>query len=149
MASTKVKLERIDNAFYFRAENENGNVMEMDASMSIGGHNLGVRPMEAVLMGLGGCSGIDIVMILKKQRQEIEGLRINIEGEREEGVEPSLYKTIHVEFFLDGRLNPDKVRMAVMLSMEKYCSVAKILEETAVITYTVKINNEVLELESR
>lgn len=95
--------------------------------------------MQLLLAGLGGCSTIDIVGILKKQRQELEDIRVTVDGEREPNVEPSLFQDIHVHFTLTGNLDEDKVRKAVDLSMEKYCSVAKTLEKTARITYDFKI----------
>ena len=85
--------------------------------------------MQMLLMGLGGCSGIDIVSILKKQRQTVEGFRMLIEGERQQGKEPSLWKSILIVFELKGRIDPDKAKKACELSMEKYCSVAATLKE--------------------
>ena len=83
--------------------------------------------MQMLLMALGGCSGIDIVSILKKQRQPIEGFRMHIEGEREKGKEPSLWTNVKVVFELRGKIDPEKARKACELSVEKYCSVAKTL----------------------
>jgi putative redox protein len=89
----------------------------------------GIRPMQMLLMGLGGCSGIDIISILKKQRQPVEGFRMLIEGEREPGKEPSLWQTINLVIELKGTIDPDKAQKACELSMEKYCSVAATLRE--------------------
>lgn len=136
----KVKLNRENNGFHFIAHSENGNSVSMDAGKAIGGEDLGVRPMEILLMALGGCSGIDVVSILKKQKQEIKNFSIEVDGEREAGKEPSLYKNIEVIFSLEGELDPTKVKRAVELSMDKYCSVAKTLEHTAVIKYFVELN---------
>jgi putative redox protein len=99
----------------------------MDSKPESGGVNFGIRPMQMLLMGLGGCSGIDIVAILKKQRQTIEGFDMKIEGEREAGVEPSLWKSINIIFELKGNIDMDKARKACALSMDKYCSVAQTL----------------------
>ena len=136
-----IQLKRLDNAFHFEARNEEGQTIYLDNSEANGGHNKGVRPMQSLLMALGGCSAIDIVTILKKQRQPIEDFQISIDGEREEGKEPSLWETIHIVFKLKGNLDRDKVDRAVALSMEKYCSVAKTLEKTAKITYEIEVRS--------
>lgn len=117
--------------------------MHFDASPDIGGHNKGVRPMQALIMAIGGCSAIDIILILKKQRQEIEDFRISIDAEREKGKEPALWQTAHVVFKLKGKIDRDKALRAVELSMHKYCSVAATLEKSGTkITYEVKVNEE-------
>jgi putative redox protein len=140
----RIELKRLDDAFHFEAVSETGNVAHMDAGPSIGGHNKGVRPMQMLIMGLGGCSAIDVVMILKKQKQIIEDFAISIDGEREAGVEPSLWKTIHLHYKFKGQVDTDKAERAVKLSMEKYCSVSKTLEIAgAQITYKISINEEI------
>jgi putative redox protein len=94
-----------------------------------------------LLMGLGGCSAIDVAMILKKQRQEIKDFRIEIEGEREKGKEPSLWENAHVVFHLTGDIDPDKAARAVELSMNKYCSVAETLRAAgANLTWETRVN---------
>lgn len=138
----KIQIQRLNNAVHLRATNEEGATLEMDGSPSVGGEDKGFRPMQMLLAALGGCSTIDIVSILKKQRQPVEDIGITVEGEREPGVEPSLFKDIHVHFTLTGNLDEDKVRKAVDLSMEKYCSVAKTLEKTATITYSFSVVND-------
>ncbi len=135
----KIQLRRLNQAFHMQAANEDGRTVDMDASPAIGGENLGFRPMQMLLAGLGGCSTIDIITILKKQRQPLEDIRVIVDGEREPNVEPSLFREIHVHFTLKGKLDEDKVQKAVDLSMEKYCSVAKTLEKTANITYSFSI----------
>jgi len=80
-----------------------------------------------LLMGLGGCSGIDIVSILKKQKQQVDGFRIHIDGERQAGKDPSLWKEIHLVFELKGPIDKEKAQRACALSVEKYCSVAATL----------------------
>ena len=101
----KIELKRLDDAIHFEAKSETGNVVHMDAGENIGGHNKGVRPMQMLLMGLGGCSAIDIVIILKKQKQVIDDFEISIEGEREAGKEPSVWKTVVVLFKLKGKVD--------------------------------------------
>lgn len=137
----RIELKQLDDAFHFEAISETGNIALMDAGENIGGSNKGVRPMQMLLMGLGGCSAIDIVMILKKQRQVISDFQITIDGEREENKEPSLWKTIQIHFKLKGEIDIEKAERAVQLSMDKYCSVSKTLEIAgASITYKVSVN---------
>jgi putative redox protein len=123
----KVEIDRVQGDYGFEARDSNGHTIRLDTSPETGGVNFGVRPMQVLLMGLGGCSGIDIVSILKKQRQPIEGFHMTIEGEREAGVEPSLWQDVTITFELKGNIDPAKARRACELSMEKYCSVAETL----------------------
>ncbi len=136
----KITLHRLDDAFHFLAGNEAGNEVRLDVAPEEGGTGQGAGPMQAVIMALGGCSGIDIVSILKKGRQDLEGFDIEIDYERAEGEVPSLFTHIHAHYLLTGDLDPDKVRRAVDLSLNKYCSVAKILEKTAQITASFSVN---------
>lgn len=122
-----IELSRVHGDFGFEAKDENGHVVKIDSSPESGGQNYGVRPMQMLLMGLGGCSGIDVISILKKQRQEVKDYKMVIRGEREAGVEPSLWKDIEVEFHIYGNVDEDKARRAAELSMGKYCSVAATL----------------------
>jgi putative redox protein len=124
--------------FHFEAANEGGQKVNIDASPAIGGENKGARPMELLIMGLGGCSGIDVVNILKKQKIELKNFKISIDAEREADAVPSLFTKIHVTFIFDHEVDKNKAERAVSLSMEKYCSVAKTLEKTATLTSSVK-----------
>jgi putative redox protein len=135
----KVELRRVNNAFHFEAVGAAGVAVHIDGSPDIGGVNAGARPMEMILMGLGGCSAIDIVLILQKQRQVIQDMGITIEAERVPNETPSVFKTIHVHYTFTGDLNEDKVKRAIELSMEKYCSVTAILNKSAVITHSFSI----------
>jgi putative redox protein len=123
----EINLHRKEGDFGFEATDANGHVVHLDTSDETGGVNFGVRPMQMLLMGLGGCSAIDIVMILKKQRQTIEDFAIKITGEREPGKEPSLWQTVKIIFFLKGTIDKEKAERACQLSMDKYCSVAATL----------------------
>ncbi|MEM9888989.1 MAG: OsmC family protein [Bacteroidota bacterium] len=135
----KITLKRIDNAFRMEASNENGNTLRMDGSPAVGGSNQDMRPMQAVLAALGGCSSIDVISILKKQREPLENIQIEIEAVRAEGEVPSLFTDIHIHYKLFGDLNAEKVEKALRLSMETYCSVVKILEKTAEINWDYEI----------
>ena len=138
----KVEVNRVNGDFGFEAKDASGHIARMDSSPESGGQDFGIRPMQMLLMGLGGCSGIDIVSILKKQRQTVEGFRMLIEGEREPGKEPSLWQTIHIVFELKGAIDRDKAQKACELSMDKYCSVAATLREARChITWEMKIVN--------
>jgi len=138
----KVTLHRLDDAFHFEAKNAEGQSMFFDASPEIGGHNKGVRPMQTLIMAIGGCSAIDIVMILKKQKQEITGFDMEIDAEREKGKEPALWETAHIVYKLDGNIDPEKAKRACKLSMEKYCSVSKTLEVAGTkISWELHVNN--------
>mgnify|MGYP006145725453 CR=1 FL=1 len=136
----KIVLDRVDNAFHFEAKNEDGKIVNIDGAPAIGGHDMGVRPMQLLIMGLGGCSAIDVILILQKQKQIVDDLKIELDAERFKDVEPALFEKIHVTFNFKGDLKAARVKRAVALSMDKYCSVAKILEETATITYSSTIN---------
>jgi len=135
----KIELNRLNDAFHMEARNEQGNTVQLDSSPESGGSNLGMRPMQMLLAAMGGCSAIDVVSILKKQRQALRDIKITVTGEREKDATPSLYTEVHAHFKLFGDLDPDKAEKAVALSIEKYCSVAKTLEKTATVTYSFEI----------
>jgi putative redox protein len=136
----RIELDRKEGDFGFEARDANGHTVKLDSSPESGGINYGVRPMQMLLMGLGGCSGIDIVSILKKQRQQVDGFRMSIDGEREPGVEPSLWKDVKILFELEGNIDLDKAKKACQLSMDKYCSVAETLRRSGTkLTWEVRI----------
>ncbi len=135
----KIELSRVSDDFHLEAVNENGNILHIDASPDIGGTMKGMRPMQLLLAAMGGCSSIDIINILKKQKQKLEDIKITVTGEREKDAVPALYTEVHAHFKLYGNLDQDKVKKAVSLSVEKYCSVAKTLEATAKVTYSFEI----------
>ena len=139
---TKIKLERLNDAVHFKATNKDGLSILMDGSEELGGESLGVRPMQTLLMGLAGCSAIDIVFILNKMRQELKDIKIEITGHTKKLDDHSIYKDIHMEFFVWGDIKEAKLEKAVSLSVEKYCSVAKILERSANITFSYSLNPE-------
>ncbi len=138
----RIELERVEGDFGFEARDAYGHSARMDSNPESGGKNFGIRPMQMLLMGLGGCSGIDIVSILNKQRQPVEDFRMVIEGQREKGKEPSLWEKVHLVFHLKGAIDPDKAKKACELSMNKYCSVAATLREAhCQISWEVRINS--------
>jgi len=120
------------------ARNEQGNTVQLDASPDVGGRNMGMRPMQLLLAALGSCSAIDVINILRKQRQPLLDLSITVTGKREDKV-PAVYTEAHIHFRLHGSLDPDKVAKAIALSVEKYCSVVETLKPTATITHSFEI----------
>ncbi|HTJ50994.1 MAG TPA: OsmC family protein [Cyclobacteriaceae bacterium] len=135
----KVEINRLNEGFHMEAVNEQGNALQMDASPDIGGTNQGMRPMQLLLAAFGGCSSIDLINILKKQKQPLKDVKVTVTGEREKDVVPALYTEVHAHFKLFGALDKDKVQKAVSLSVDKYCSVAKTLEKSAKVTYSFEI----------
>jgi len=135
----KIELNRLNDAYWLEATNEDGAKLNIDASPEIGGLNKGLRPMQMLLAAMGGCSTIDVISILKKQKQDLKDIKITITGDREKDAVPSLFTEVHAHFKLYGNLDEEKVKKAVSLSVDKYCSVAKTLEKTAKITYSFEI----------
>ena len=127
------------------AESDSGHKIVIDGAPSIGGKNQGCRPMELVLKGLCSCSAMDVMSMLVKQRQSVEVAEIHAEAERSKSV-PAVFTKIHLQYFIDGsELKQSAVDRAVRLSMEKYCSVTKMLDPTVEITYGVTLNSVSLE----
>jgi len=122
-----------------------GHTMKIDIPVEQGGHGDGLRPMQTVLAALCGCSAVDVISILKKQRQPLEDLVIKVDGERQKGVEPALWANVHLLFQIKGDVDPAKASRAVQLSIEKYCSVAETLRRAgAAITWEVMVNETVI-----
>ena len=137
----KITLDRVNENFHFQLKNERGHIVDVDNRAEFGGNDLGASPMELVLMGVAGCSSIDMISILKKQRQEVLDFRISVEGERvkEDDTERSPFRKVHIHYFFKGNLDPAKVERAVKLSMEKYCSATAQFEPLAEITHEITI----------
>ena len=123
----------------FVASSDSGHAVVLDAAPDIGGHNLGPRPMELVLMGTGGCTAIDVVHILRKGRQHIAGCTVELTAERAEQ-DPKVFTRIHFHFVLEGNgLKPEAVERAIKLSAEKYCSASIMLGKSAEITHDYEV----------
>lgn len=117
----------------FVAESGSGHSVVLDGPPDHGGRNMGLRPMEMVLLGVGGCASFDVVSILKKARQEIVSCHAELEAERAEGV-PSPFTKIHMKFVVKGKgLKESQVERAVTLSSEKYCSASIMLRAAGVV----------------
>jgi putative redox protein len=137
----KARVEWKDEAS-FLAESGSGHTVLMDGPPEAGGKNSGPRPMEMLLMGTGGCAAFDVVMILKKSRQEISDCAVEIEAERATQ-EPKVFTRIHFHFILTGKtLNSAQVERAIKLSAEKYCSASIMLAKTAELTHDFDIVEE-------
>jgi len=136
----EINLVRKNKKFNFEAENPAGQIVEIDARPEIGGEGKGFRPMEMLLVGLGGCSGIDIVNVLQKQKEPLDDVKINIKASRRDEEMPPIFDVINIHFDLFGALNQQKVERALALTFEKYCSVSNILGRSATLNYTYTIH---------
>ena len=136
----KINIKRLNDNFHMEAKNEDGNSIQMDSAPDIGGEGKGMRPMQLLLAAVGGCSAIDVILILKKQKQVIEDFEVEVEGEREKIEDYSLFRDICLHFKFKGKVDQEKAERAVKLSVDKYCSVSKTLEPTAKINYKVSVN---------
>lgn len=139
-----VELFLRNDAFHFEGHGENGTLINIDGSKKIGGLDKGPTPMELLLLGAAGCSSIDILIMLRKQRQIIEDFKVTVDYERVPNGEASKFKTITLNFHIRGNVDAKKAQRAVDLSLEKYCSVSLILSHTATIDYTLNINNKII-----
>lgn len=138
----KITLNRINDDYLFECKNAAGNKILLDNTSQPDAK--GVSPMESVLMAVAGCSGIDVVSILKKQRQEIKNFSAEVEGERVQVDEAKPFKKIMVKFLLEGEIDPKKAQKAAELSFEKYCSVSKTLEPNVEVQFKVFVNGVVV-----
>lgn len=133
-----VELERVNDAVHLHAKNEDGIIVDIDGSPDIGGQNLGARPMQLVLMALGGCTSMDILSMMQKMREDIKSYKVKIDAERA-SEHPMVFTKIHVHFVFEGDLKKTNIEKAIQLSMDKYCSVTHMLNKTATITHSYEI----------
>ena len=138
----KVFLERINNDYLFEVENKNGHKVLLDNNSKTSGKVQGASPMELLLMGLAGCSAIDIISILEKQKINPLSLKMEVNGLRNSRDIPSLFYQIDIIIYLKGEIEKEKALRAAKLSYDKYCSVSKMLEKTAKINYKVILNDK-------
>ncbi|SEN61899.1 OsmC family protein [Lihuaxuella thermophila] len=131
---------------HFASETPSGHTMDLDAAPEVGGENVGPRPTEVLLSAVGTCSGIDIVDILRKMRLEVESFSMEVSGDRAED-HPRRFTRVHMHYILTGDLPEDKVRRAVQLSVEKYCSVSNSLN--AEVTSSFEINGQRYEMKEK
>lgn len=140
----KVTLDRKNDNYLFEAKGASGVPVYIDNKTE--DVSKGASPMELLLMGVGGCSAIDIIMILKKQRQEITSYKMEVEGDRTEVREAKPFKKIHVMLSLEGKIDEAKAIRAAQLSFDKYCSVSITLEASVEVTYSINLNGKKLEI---
>ncbi len=128
--------------YEFTITDNDSNQMKMDIPVAQGGNGNGLRPMQTILASLCGCSAVDIISILKKQKQTYTNFTITVGGQREKDKEPALWQTVQINFAMDGKVDGLKLYKAAELSITKYCSVAETLRRAgATITFTVSTNN--------
>lgn len=131
-------------AMAFTGRTEEGHGILMDASPAVGGEGKGPRPTELLLVALGGCTGMDVVSILKKMEQPLAALTMSLEADRAAD-DPKVFTAIRLVYRFRGEgLNPERLRRAIDLSLDKYCTVGNVLNKTATITYKVEVNGEAL-----
>ena len=128
----KVTLETSDNLEEFIAKNDTGHEVRLSSNGTAAG------PMQTVLMAVAGCSTIDIVMILRKMRQDIRDIKVEVDGTRRDEV-PRVFTAIHLHYKIYGDVKEEKAQQAVALSIEKYCSVSKMLEKAAEISTSFEV----------
>lgn len=134
----KSKVKWLDN-MTFVGESASGHTVVMDGPPEFGGQNLGIRPMEMLILGLGGCSSFDVMLILNKARQKVEHCDVELDYDRADEP-PKVFTRIHMHFIVSGKaLNPAKVEKAINLSAEKYCSASIMLGKMAEITHDFEI----------
>ncbi len=137
----KATVKWLDN-MAFVGEAESGHAVVMDGPPESGGRNLGVRPMEMVLLGMGGCTAFDVVLILKKARQQISDCQVELSAERAAEI-PKVFTKIHAHYVIKGKnLDPRRVAKAVDLTAEKYCSVSIMLSSSVEISHDFEIIEE-------
>ncbi|HBR54948.1 MAG TPA: OsmC family peroxiredoxin [Flavobacteriaceae bacterium] len=134
----KVSLERKNNEYLFEGIGPNQIPVQIDNKTEA--EVKGASPMELLLMGVGGCSAIDVISILKKQRQEITSYKTEVEGVRKEVEQAKPFSSIHVTIYLEGKIDANKAKKAADLSFQKYCSVSLTLEPQVAVTYDIIVN---------
>ena len=133
------RVKWIDGGMSFVAETGSGHAFVMDGAPEAGGRNTGPRPMETVLAGTGGCTAFDVVLILKRSRQNVTGCEVKLSAERAE-TDPKVFTKLHMHFIVQGRdIKKSVLENALKLSHEKYCSASAMLGKTAEITYDYEI----------
>lgn len=138
-----IEMKRLGSTYEMEAVNPQGNKVLMDNPNS-GQPQAGASPMELLLMGLAGCSSIDIIAILQKQKCTVADLHVSVDAERDRSQTPAWFTSIAVEYRIDGEVPPKKAREAVELSLNRYCTVAAILEKSVKIEHRIVLNGTAL-----
>ena len=138
-----IYLHRINNKYLFELSNENGHKVLLDRKYSPDYNVQGASPMELLLMGVAGCSSIDVISILEKQKLDPDSYKMEVEGERE-STPGNPWKRIHVKLYVEGNIPSDKIIRAAALSFDKYCSVSKNLEKSTLIEHSIYLNDSLI-----
>lgn len=137
----KSRVKFVEN-MQFIGTADSGHAVMMDAPLSVGGNNSAAKPSELLLMGFGGCSGMDVISILRKKKQDVTSFEMNVEGETAES-HPRSFTGIHIEYVITGRnISDEAVKRAIELSIDKYCMVGNTIGKAAKITHSYKIIQE-------
>ncbi|MDZ7680280.1 MAG: OsmC family protein [Fodinibius sp.] len=137
----EVELRRINNAVHFEGKNPDGNIVNIDGASAVGGEGNGMRPMQLMLVSVASCSAIDVVEILKKQRQPLKDINISVRGERSDNAGPTPFESIDIHFTLTGELTQSKVARAVKLAVEDYCSAKATLSDSVDVSHSFEIKS--------
>ena len=135
----KIYLKRVNDAVRFEASNERGHTVYIEGNRNIGGEDLAPSPTELLLMSQAGCTAIDIVELLKKMRQPVGHLEIEATGERAQDQVPRIFTSIHLHYKIYGKVKPVKAEKAITMSITKYCTVSKMIDQVATITHSFEI----------
>jgi putative redox protein len=137
----KSTIKFVDN-MQFIGTADSGHAVVMDAPPSVGGNNTGAKPSELLLLGFGGCTGMDVISILKKKKQDVTGLQMHVNGETSES-HPKMFTDIHIEYVITGKnISENAVQRAIELSLDRYCTVGATIGKAAKITHSYKIIQE-------
>lgn len=136
MANVSVTWQQED--LLLQAENDTGNKIVLDSGESVGGKNRGARPLQLLLMGLAGCTAMDVISILQKMREPLQDLRVNVAAQQA-GEHPRVFTDIHVEYVVAGDVKEESVRKAIKLSEDRYCPANAMLRQAATITSSYRI----------
>lgn len=135
----KVFLKRVNNSVLFEASNSRGHTIRIEGSRDIGGQDSAPSPTELLLMSQAGCTAIDVVELLKKMRQPLEHLEIETEGHRAQDQVPKIFTGIHLHYKLYGDVQPEKAEKAIAMSIEKYCTISKMIDQVAKLTFSFEV----------
>jgi len=135
----KIHLKRSNDAVLFEASNERGHTVMIEGGRSVGGTDTAPYPTELFMMSQAACTAVDVIDLLKKMRQRVEHLEIELDGQRAQDQVPKLFTHIHLHYKLFGNIKPSKAEQAISLSITKYCTISKMIDHMAKITHSFEI----------
>jgi putative redox protein len=136
----KIHLKRVNESVLFEASNARGHTVRIEGSRNIGGTDTAPSPTEFLIMSHAGCTAIDVVELLKKMRQPLIHLEIDVDAPRADNEVPRLFRNIHLHYKIYGNVSPVKAEKAISMSIEKYCTVSKMIDQVAKITHSFEIH---------